>query len=158
MTPSSSDRTSDAAPITREELDALMAMLRKLAGTGADTDTSSAPTRKLTIREQRAQQQPPVAPELSSYGLTDVPEPRRQRKERHMEPRNVYSAKRVITNEAIRALRGLPPASLTIFAYLGGHPRATVPQIVAALDIRQKTVTNALSLMGRRDLVISERR
>ncbi len=150
MDTSPADRTSDATPITREELDALMAMLRKLTG-------AEGAARTPTIREQRAQEHPP-APTLRSYGLEEIPEPRRQRKERHMAPRNVYSAKKVLSAETLHAVQALPPASIAILVYLAAHPRTTIPTIVAELDIRRKTVENALSRMGQLDLVISERR
>lgn len=86
--------------------------------------------------------------------LRDAKEPKRQRKERNLQPRTAYSLKQIKTPVQMREVQNLAPAGSAIIIYLATHPKATVPELMSQLDLKRKTVANHLSLLKQKDLVI----
>jgi hypothetical protein len=86
--------------------------------------------------------------------LRDVKEPKRQRKERNLQPRTAYSLNRIKTPTQLKAVQNLAPAGSAIVIYLATHPKATVPELMAQLDLKRKTVANHLSLLKQKDLIV----
>lgn len=110
------------------------------------------------------EEEPPMAPDEPEWGvglapnvrdaLRRMPEPRRQRKQRHVAPRKVYRVRQNTTSAQLRALQSLTPAAMQIFVYLAQHPAgATVPDLVTQLDLRRKTVENLVSTLRAHNLL-----
>ncbi len=89
--------------------------------------------------------------------IREAPEPRRQRKERNLPTRRVYSMTPQLTADGLNAVRRQTPAAGQILVYLAMHPRATVPELVDQCDLRRKTVENLLSTLRREGLVEVEK-
>lgn len=98
-----------------------------------------------------------ISPSLRRL-INEAPEPKRQRKERHMPSRVGYRCKPATSAAMVRALQDLTPAAKTIFFYVAAHPSLTVPEIAAGVDLKEKTVANLLSVMKGASLIVSEKR
>lgn len=160
--------TSDAAddmgtPLERRlsNLEKLMRSMMETFASGGAVPAKKPAGRKPTVKELRAMRQHhdgdgsghASMPADVARALAHLPEPRRQRKERNLPPRKVYSLKDVKSAKAIQELQNLTPAATSIVVYLINHPKSTVPDLVAQLDLKRKTIENALSTLKLRGLI-----
>lgn len=106
-----------------------------------------------TIREMRIANTEPS--DGLAYSLRNAPEPRRQRKQRNLPPRKIYTLKAVKSREAMKAIQNLTPAASSIVVYLATHQKATVNDLTVQLDLKRKTIENLLSVLRQADLVDS---
>lgn len=86
--------------------------------------------------------------------LRRMPEPRRQRKQRHLASRKKHRSRRATTVAQIHALQQLTPAGAQVFAKIAQHPKGiSTADIAAALDLKKKTVDNLLTMLRKANLL-----
>jgi DNA-directed RNA polymerase specialized sigma24 family protein len=149
--------TSTEADLRKQIADmqaALNTMAEKLTGS-ASAEGTRQHTHQIRAVSKAARTE--ISPALRRL-INEAPEPKRQRKERHMPSRVSYRCRPATSAAMVRALQDLTPAAKTIFFYVAAHPALTVPEIAAGVDLKEKTVANLLSVMKGAQLVVSEKK
>jgi hypothetical protein len=135
----------------------LLAMLERQDDPGAESDIRTPKPAPKTVRRPAPNPDAIDGPHVShqvARAFRDVPEPRRQRKERHMPARKTYTAATIKDSQVMHTIRDLTPAAAAILVYVTTHPQgATVDELVTQLDLKRKTVANLVSQLRLKKLI-----